>query len=146
MGFKDDLAAAKASAEMSASTLSPSVQVAVNGVLYEVAFYRASTADWARTTMKNPPRVDVPLDLKNGYNLSAAARDHSVEYGRVVGGEEEVKLSAEEWADLWEVVSPTSARFIEATIWHMHEHDAEQEIERAKKASKPRPASRKKSS
>lgn len=144
MSFKDDLAAAKSHVADRVKTVA--IPVVVNKKLHEVVFYRASTADWAETTVKHPPRLGVDLDLRNGYNLTAATRDIAPEYGRVVEGGVEVELSAEEWVDFWEVIAPASARTIEANVWHIHEYDAEQEIARAKKASQPRRSSRKKPS
>ena len=143
MGFKDDLAAAKA--HVSDRVQTPRIEVVVDGKLHEVVFYRASTEDWARATIKHPPREGVALDYRNGYNLTAATREIAAAYGRVVDGVDEVELSAEEWDDFWSVMAPATARTIEANVWHVHEFDAEQEIERAKKASKRRPSSRKKS-
>ena len=144
MGFKDDLAAAKE--HVSDRVKTPPIPVVVNGTLHEVVFYRASTEDWARVVVTYLPRPGVTLDRKNGYDLSGVTRAVAPEYGRILDGDDEADLSAEEWTDLWEVMAPATARIIEANVWHLHEFDAEQEIERAKKASKPRPASRKKSS
>ena len=146
MGFKEDLAAAKASAETVEPPRSPVIEVAVNEQIYSVVFYRASSVEWSHATRKSPPRSDVDLDRRNGYDLSAVAREISAVSGRVVEDGAEIELSPDEWTDLWAVMAPTSARYIEANVWHLHEHDAAQEIERAKKASKPRPASRRKSS
>lgn len=144
MSFKDDLAAAKAAVAEEVTT-SPVIEVAVNGTIYPVLFHRASPEDWSHATTKHLPREDVGLDLKNGYNLSAATREISVKYGRVLEGNVETTRDAGEWADLWEIIAPAKARNLEAVVWYLHEKDAEQEIEAAKKGSKRGPASRKKS-
>ena len=144
MGFKEDLAAAKSHVADRVKTVP--IPVVVNEKLHEVVFYRAGTAEWAEATIKYPPREGVSLDHQNGYNLTAATREIAPKYGRVLEDGAEVELSAEEWADFWEVMPPASSRTIEANVWHIHEYDAVQEIERAKKASTPRTRSRKKSS
>ena len=144
MGFKEDLAAAKAHVADRVKTVP--IPVVVNEKLHEVVFYRASTSDWAGATIKHPPRQNVGLDIKYGYNLTATTREVAPKYARILEAGAEVELSAEEWADFWEVMPPAAARTIEANVWHIHEHEAEQEIERAKKASQPRRSSRKKPS
>lgn len=144
MGFKDDLAAAKE--HVSERVVTPHIPVTINGTLYTVLFVRASTEDWAHATVKHRPRGDVELDLTNGYNMTGATREIAPKYGRIVEGDVESTLTVEEWADFWEVMPPKAARFMEANVWFLHERDADMEIEAAKKASKPRPASRKKPS
>lgn len=144
MGFKDDLAAAKAAVAEGAPK-SPVIEAVINGVVHQVVFYRASQEDWSHATMKHLPRMDVALDRKNGYNLAGASREISAACGRVLEGDVETEMSAEDWADFWAVIAPATARNIEASVWHLHEFDAEQEIEAAKKGSKRRPVSRKKS-
>ncbi|SFR76114.1 hypothetical protein SAMN05428970_2017 [Agromyces sp. CF514] len=142
MSFKDDLAAAKAAV---APAKSPVIEVAVHGKLHQVVFYRASSVDWSHAAMKHLPRMDVALDRKNGYDLAGVSREISAKYGRVLEGDVETQMPAEDWVDFWTVIAPASARDIEASVWHLHEFDAEREIEDAKKASKRRPVSRKKS-
>jgi hypothetical protein len=143
VGFRDDLATAKEHvADRVKTEVVPAV---VNGTLYNVMFYRADSQVWAAATVKHPPRPDIDIDRRYGYNLSAVTREISESAGRVVEDGEEIELTAAEWSDFWEIVAPQTARLIEVNVWHVHEHDAEQEIARAKKASTPRPGSRKKS-
>lgn len=144
MSFKDDLAAAKTTVAEGAPK-SPVIEAVVNRTVHEVVFYRASSEEWSRATMKHLPRLDVALDRKNGYNLAGVSREISATCGRVLEGDVETEMSAEDWADFWAVIAPATAKNIEASVWHLHEYDAEQEIEAAKKGSKRRPASRKKS-
>lgn len=120
--------------------------VVVNGSAYEIRFYRSGSEAWSQATAKHPPREGVALDFRNGYNLTAVTREIAPESGRLVDGGDEQSLTAEQWADLWAVMPPATARLIEANVWHMHEYDTEQEILRAKKASRPARGSRKKSS
>ena len=143
MGFREDLAAAKEHVADRVKT--PVVPAVINGKLYNVVFYRADSPVWSAATMNHPPRDGIALDFRNGYNLTAVTRTISASAGRIVEDGEEIQLTAEEWADFWEIAPPQTARLIEANVWHVHEYDAEQEIERAKKASSPRRASRKKS-
>lgn len=146
MGFNEDLAAAKAAVDAGQPKKTGLIPVVVNGVEYEVVFYRPSQEDWSAAARKSPPRTDVPLDVKNGYDISQVARAISAEYGRVVDVNGERKMPPEEWADFWAVVALPTARVIEACIWYIVERDFEEEIRAAKKGSKPRPSSRKKSS
>jgi hypothetical protein len=144
VGFREDLSAAKEHvADRVKTELLP---VVVNGKLHNVRFYRATSEDWAAATVKHPPREGIALDFRNGYNLTAVTREISPLSGRIVEGDDELELTADEWSDFWEVVPPQTARLIEANVWHMHEYDAEQEILAAKKASQPRAGSRKKRS
>jgi hypothetical protein len=144
MGFKENLAAAKAEVEAESKVKTAPVEVVLNGEVYEVVFYRLPNREWSAATIKHPPRQNVPMDLANGYDISGVAREVSVEYGRLIEDGEEVELDASEWASLWDVISPKAARYLEATVWFLHEREPEQEIEAAKKAS--RPVSKKKSS
>ena len=144
MGFKEDLAAAKASVDAGDRVKTDVIPVAVNSALYEFVFYRSDSADWARDTLKHPPRPGVAVDLRNGYDLSGVTREVAPSAGRLLEDGAEVVLSAEEWADLWAVVPGASARLIEANVWQLNENDPVQEIARLKKASQV--ASRKKRS
>lgn len=151
MGIKEDLAAAKAHVADRVKT--PAIPCVVNGVVHELVFYRAEPEQWSLVTSINPPRQYegpdgephfVALDRRNGYNVAGVARAISATCGRVLQDGEEVELSTEEWADLWRLLPPSTARTVEANVWSLHEHDTEQEIARAKKASQRR--SRKNSS
>ena len=144
MGFKEDLAAAKKAVDSGDRVKTPPVPVVLNGVEYDVLFYRVPTLEWSAVTIKHPPRPGIDMDVANGYDISGVAREVSVAHGRVVVAGEEQHLEAEEWADLWESVSPKAARYLEANVWFLHERDADLEVESAKKGS--RPASKRKSS
>jgi hypothetical protein len=135
VGFKEDLAAAKASVDAGDRVKTEVIPVAVNSALYEFVFYRSASADWARDTLKHPPREQVAVDLRNGYNLTGVTREVAPSTGRLLEDGAEVVLSAEEWADLWAVIPGASARLIEANVWQLNENDPVQEIARLKKAS-----------
>lgn len=134
MGFLDDLAAAKEKVTDRVKT--PEIECLINGAVHSVVFYRASQLDWSRVTAQHPPREGVWVDTRNGYDVAAVARALSPGYGRVVGDDGELELTAEQWADVWLVLPPTTARLIEANVWSLHEHDTEQQIAQAKKASR----------
>lgn len=133
MGFKEDLAAAKAAVESGDRVKTPAVPVVLNGASYEVVFYRVPTLEWSAVTIKHPPRPGIDMDSANGYDISGVAREVSAEHGRVVVDGEEQTLEADEWADLWESVSPKAARYLEANVWFLHERDEDAEVESAKK-------------
>lgn len=143
MGFLDDLAAAKAAVEGGDRVVTPNIDVAVNGRVYTILFIRSDAVAWSKACMKHPPRPDVALDLQWGYNLSAVPLEVAPESARVLEDGDETKLTAEQWADLFAIMPGRTRRTIEANVWQLNENDPQQEIERAKKASR-RP-SRKKS-
>ena len=146
MGFKEDLAAAKAAVDSGDRVKTPEIPVVLNGTAYGVVFYRVSNLDWSAVTIKHPPRAGVDMDTRNGYDIAGVAREVSAEYGRLIVDGEEQELDAAEWADLWASVAPAAARTLEANVWFLHERDAELELERAKKGSARRRPSAKKSS
>ena len=146
MGFKEDLAAAKAAVDSGDRVKTPPIPIVLNGTAYEVVFYRVSNLDWSAVTIKHPPREGVDMDARNGYDIAGVAREMSAKYGRLVDGGVELEIDAAEWVDLWATITPAAARTLEANVWFLHERDAELELERAKKASKPRAVSKRKSS
>lgn len=145
MGILDDIAAAKA--HIADRVKTPPIPCVVNGTLYQLVFYRAEPSEWSLVTMQNPPRQVtgengeqeyVSVDRRNGYNVAAVARAISASCGRILDDGTEVEMTASEWADLWKLLPPSTARTVEANVWALHEHDTEQEIARAKKASQRR--------
>lgn len=143
MGFLEDLQAAKAAVDSGDRVVTPNIDVVVNGRVYTVLYIRSDSAAWAEACVKHPPRPDVALDLQWGYNLSAVPVEVAEKSARVLEDGEEKTLTAEQWADLFEIMPGRTRRTIEANVWQLNENDPQQEIERAKKASR-RP-SRKKS-
>lgn len=142
MGYKEDIAAAKAAVGDKVKT--PTIPVVLNGTAYDVVFYRVPNLEWSSVTIKHPPRPDIPMDMNNGYDIAGVAREISAEYGRLIVDGEETKLDAAEWVDVWEVIAPAAARHLEANVWFLHERDTELELERAKKASaRPRGSKKK---
>jgi hypothetical protein len=139
MGFLEDLAAAKAAVEGGDRVVTPPIEVTVNGQVYSLLFIRSASAAWSEACIKHPPRLDVELDKQWGYNLSAVSLEVAAESARVLDDGEEIRLSAEQWADLFDVMPGRNRRMIEATVWHLNEREPELEIARAKKASRRAP-------
>lgn len=133
MGILDDLAVAKE--QVADRVKTPPIECLVNGKVYNVVFYRAEPEEWTRVTAKHLPRKDILLDIRNGYDIAAVSRAISASCGRVLDGDAEVEMSEEQWADLWVVIPPSTARLLEANVWSLHEHDTEMQIAEAKKAS-----------
>jgi len=144
VGIKEDLAAAKERVADRVKT--PEIPVVVGGKTHVLVFFRAEPLEWSTVTLKHPPREGIALDRQNGYDIAGVSRAVSVSLGRFVEDGTEVELSAEEWADFWDVVPPATGRLIEANVWALHEHDDEQEVGAAKKGSTPRSSSRPKQS
>ena len=145
MGFLEDLSAAKAAVDAGDRVKTAPIPVVVNGALHSVVFYRSESADWARDTLKHPPREGVGVDRRNGYDLSGVTLEVAPVSGRVVIDGEETVLGAEQWATLFEVIDGATRRLIDANVWQLNENDPMQQVERLKKASSPRRSYKKKS-
>lgn len=130
MSFKDRLAAQKTAEK---ATTEP-VPVIVDGELFELVFEVAEPGDWANITAKHPPRADVNIDLRYGYNYNAVVPDVAKLTGRVVDGDEKLELSADEWDDLFSVITGSELNSVANAIWALNEWDPEQRIKRLKKA------------
>lgn len=141
MGFLDDLAAAKEQPKQK----SQPVAVTVNGKLYELVFYRADGDVWAETVARHPARPDAVIDLRYGYNFNAVVLEIAPQTGRVLEDGTEADIPAKAWADLIPALSGAEIGRVTDAIWALNEWEPAQEIERAKKASKPRAGSRRKS-
>ena len=137
MSFLDDLAAAKDAGKQK----SQPVPVIVNGSLYELVFYRADGNVWADTTAQNPPRADVAIDRRYGYNFNAVVLEMAPKTGRLVDG---TSIPDEAWAGLIPTLSGAEIAAVTDAIWALNEWNPAQEIEKAKKALTA--GSRKKSS
>lgn len=127
MSFLDLLESAKGRDRDTAS-----VDVTVAGELVTFEFAELPGPDWADVTSKNPPRLELAIDRSRGYNVHAASRDAAVLCGTVDGE----KLTAEQWADVFVVLSGHDHNRVCDTIWSLNEYAPMQRLAAAKKASR----------
>lgn len=108
-------------------------------------FYKMDGLAWAALIAEHPPRTNVHLDLRYGFNLHAVVPNVVPLTGRVVDGEAEVTLPRDQWKDLLAVLSGFEVERIADAIFVLNEWDPQQAVERAKKASARRADSAQKS-
>jgi hypothetical protein len=109
-------------------------------------FYKMDGLAWAALIAEHPPRPNVLLDLRYGFNLHAVVPNVAPQTGRVVDGDEELTLTREEWKDLLSILSGYEVERIADAVFTLNEWDPQQAVERAKKASTRRADSAQKSS
>jgi hypothetical protein len=133
MGFLDDVKAATEKGKPSKT-----VEVSLNGKVYELKFYRADGDVWAETVARHPARLDSQIDVRFGYNFNAVVLDIGVTTGRVLEDGAEVEIPQETWEAFVHALSGHEVGKIADAVWALNEWDPIQEIEKAKKASKSR--------
>lgn len=128
---------------------------ATEGTLWTLRFTQLPGQAWSELGYRNPPRLDVAIDRRWGYNYhetckaAAAYRDEQGNvYGVAVshaplpddapeGAEpEEVleELSPEQWADLWVTLSGHFFERIIGAIWDLNEYGQARKVDTAGKA------------
>lgn len=110
------------------------VEVLVGGELVTLKFTELPGATWAGITLRNPPRVDVPVDLAKGYNLHAATQFAAAESGVLVDGGEEQKLTEDQWRGIWDALSGADFQSVIDVVWSLNEWAPSQRVDAAKKA------------
>ena len=128
MGFAEDLAAAKVAPVRSAE-----MTVELDGKRHKIRFYAASGTEYAAETLKHPPRIDVPVDVQYGYNLSAVTAAILPKCGRRLEGDVEVVMDAEEWGDLLSVLDGGSAQELINLSYTLNEYASAKAASRARK-------------
>lgn len=138
MGFLDDV---KAVAEKGKP--SKTVEVALNGKVYELKFYRADGDAWAECVARHPARLDSQIDVRFGYNFNAVVLDIGATTARILEDGEEAEIPEDVWESFVRSLSGHEVGKIADSVWALNEWDPIQEIERAKKASASRGSRRK---
>lgn len=133
----DDLIAASTSAEPETET----VEVLIGGELVALKFAEMQGEVWAGITVRNPPRLDVPLDMAKGYNIHSATQVAAAESGVRVDGDTETKLTEKQWRGIWKALSGADFQTVIDTVWSLNEWAPSQRVEAAKKASRAAAAS-----
>lgn len=139
--FKAALAARKAAL---ATPESETLQVTVGDLVVVLRFHELPSTEWTAITAKNPPRVEVPLDMNYGYDWhassDAAARvsvvrvedDADVPFD-VVDASDGVE-PVNEWSDLVSVLSSPDLTQVRNIVWELNEFRPGVRTEKAKKA------------
>lgn len=108
------------------------VDVTVKGELVNIVFTELPGPDWAEVTSKFPARIASAVDRSRGYNVHAASRYAAVGSGRIEGE----KLTAEQWDDLFNILSGHDHNRVCDTVWELNEYRPMQRLAAAKKASR----------
>lgn len=108
---------------------------AASEALVTLRFTRMPGRDWAELTSKHPVRIDVPIDRRYGYNYDAACEAAAVVTGVIVDGDETHEVAAEEWRDLFDVLSGNEVGLIRDAVWSLNEFDPQQRLDALVKSS-----------
>jgi len=109
--------------------------VALAGEPVTLEFAEVPSSTWTSITVKHPPRVDVVIDRTFNYNYHAASMESLPEYAARVEGDDRVKMSAEQWANLVDALSPWDRSKLYDAVWGMNEWRPYERTQEAKKAS-----------
>jgi hypothetical protein len=105
----------------------------VAGKLLTLKFSELDGDAWAACTMANLPRKGVPLDHAFSYNITAAAKSAAPLSGVLVDGDDELKLSDEQWSKVWRTTDPQGRQAITDAIFAVNEHAQLARLDAARK-------------
>lgn len=108
---------------------------AAQDALITLRFTRLPGREWAALTSKHPVRPDVPIDRHYGYNYDAVSEAAAAESGVRAEGDEEIPLTSEEWAELFDVLSGADIEDIRDAVWALNEWEPNQRLQALVKAS-----------
>lgn len=129
MGFAEDVEAARSNPRRSSDLV-----VEVNGKRHKLRLYAVDGTEYAATTLRYPPRVDVPVDVQYGYNLSAVTEAILPKCGRRLENDAEVEMSADEWSSFMTVIDGGFAQELVNTVYTLNEYASAKAAVRARKA------------
>ena len=129
MSFLDDLTEQKTAAPPTVD-----VDVTLNKNLHTLRFKQMDGLAWATAGDQHPPRADVAVDRRYGYNLRALVLAVVPATGVRVEDDAEHELSAAEWGELFAILPGAMVGRICDAVWGLNEYLPEQEVEAAKKA------------
>lgn len=96
---------------------------------------------WTAITTRHLPRPNIPVDEVYGYNFDAVTDEAASfvdasgkAYGVRLEGDEEVPMSAADWAELYDVISGHEVASIRQGIWGLNVWFPKQKLENAGKA------------
>lgn len=128
MGYKDDLAAAKA-----APVASLVVPIELNGKRYKLKFTKMLGTDYAAETLLHPPNIETSFGREYGYDIHSLARAVAPRCGVLLDGKVEETLTDEEWADLWLALDGGAHEQIGNSIFQLNEYSSAKAVAAARK-------------
>ncbi|UWD83659.1 hypothetical protein NY057_05285 [Curtobacterium flaccumfaciens] len=140
--FEEDLAAAQAPEDEYAD-----VPVLINKKLHTLRFRPMDGLAWAAETDRHPPRPNVAIDGKYGYNIRSLTKGAAPQCGVLVIDGEEHQLQVDpfdpehptaervnQWEQLFKAISGYEFKRITDVIWFLNEFGPQEDIKAAGKA------------
>lgn len=101
--------------------------------LVDIKFTRLIGDEWTQLVVSNPPRENVLPDIAFfGYNFSAVTAEAARLSGVIVDGDDEKVLSADEWDDLFSLLSGGDHKSIADAVYSLNEGEAARAVELGK--------------
>lgn len=133
MSKLDDLLAARKNAKRETVDVDISIGNGDTSGLVTLRFTELDGLTWAGITDRHPPRIDVPVDLQYGYDVTGVVADASQACGVLVEDGEEIEITEDQWRDLWEQISGNDAALIRDAIWGLNVYYPNVRVEALKK-------------
>lgn len=108
--------------------------VEVGGESLTFRFTEMDSREWAGHTIRALPRPNIDLDRYFGFNVTAAAESAAPYSAVLVEGDEDRKLTAEQWAKLFTVMDSAGRSSVQDAVIAVNEGAALRRLEEAKKA------------
>lgn len=115
-------------------------EVVIAGKVVTFRFTKVAPLAWRELVGAFPPRAGVVRDTNLGYNFDAASAGFPAV--AVVDGDDVVKLSPEQWRDLYGMFESPDMFAVGTLLWGIHEFEPSKAVEEAKKALTPGKSSR----
>ena len=128
MSFADDVAAAKEKPRETAD-----VRVHVNQEPHTFRITQMDGTEYATETLRHPIRADIPLDREFGYDVNSLTPAVLPHCAVRLDGDDEVRMSVEEWADLFAVLDGGGVQAFVNTIFTLNQFADAKAVEAAKK-------------
>jgi len=108
-------------------------QVHVGDDLLTIRVTELDGDSWAACTTAHIPRKGVSIDHSFGYNLTAASKAALPLSAVLVDGDEDQKLTAEQWGKLWRATDPQGRQSITDAVFAVNEHAQLARLDAARK-------------
>lgn len=112
------------------------VPVVVRGEKVTIRVHELPSYDWAELTSKHPPRKVTEFNIDRiGYNVTAASIEGAGLGAYVVEGEEETKITPEQWETLCSVLSGAEVSHLADVAFMLNDWTPRMRLVEAKKGS-----------
>lgn len=129
----DDGRLAKKPAKSNLESEAEQIRAEFADTLVDIKFTRLVGDEWTQLVVSNPPRDNVLPDIAFfGYNFSAVTAEAARQSGVIVEGDEERVLSADEWDDLFSLISGGDHKNIADAVYALNEGEAARAVELGK--------------